>query len=249
MKRLEGKIAVITGAGRGIGLATVRVFRREGARVVAGVSPYEETELVAEEGLAVMAADVTDEPAVEALIQTAIDRFGALDVLFNNAGIEVSGPLTELESKEWQRLMDVNVRGVMLGCKYGLRSMLRSGSGSIVNNASINALRGNFGLAAYAASKGAIVSMTRALAHEYARNNIRVNCVCPGTIEDTVMVGRKIAAAVDREAFVASLVEKHPLGRMGRSEEVANAVLFLASDEASFITGVTLPVDGGRSIR
>ena len=252
--RLSGKIAVITGAGSGIGKAAVLLFLREGACVVAASCEPDVHRLAddaAEHGvrLVTLCANVCDEDQIQALIRTAVHRFGGLDILFNNAGIEISRPATETSMEDWQRLFDANARGTFLCCKHAIPAMLQRGGGAIVNNASINGIRGNYSLAAYSASKGAVLAMTRSLALEFAHKNIRANSICAGTIEDTGLVQRRLAAAPDPEELYQALVAKHPLGRLGRANEVANAALFLASDEASFITGATLPVDGGRSIR
>jgi NAD(P)-dependent dehydrogenase (short-subunit alcohol dehydrogenase family) len=246
MKRLNGKVAVITGAASGMGRAATRLFLEEGARVVAADCAGQ-----VEQGHAALVhvrMDVTREEEVADLVRTAARAFGGIDILFNNAGIEISAPVTEMTQEAWQRCLDVNLRGVFFCCKHAIPEMLRRGAGSIVNNASINAIRGNIDMAAYCASKGGVTALSRALALEWAPR-IRVNAVCPGTIEDTRMLQDKLAASSDPAGLRASYVAKHPMGRMGKAEEVAYAVLFLASDEASFITGVTLPVDGGRSIR
>jgi NAD(P)-dependent dehydrogenase (short-subunit alcohol dehydrogenase family) len=253
--RLANKVAVVTGAGSGIGRATALLFAQEGAAVV-GCSnePADHAPLVAAaEGsagtLTAVEADVSREEDVRRLIRTAVDRHGGLDILVNNAGIVRPALVTEETDETWQRLIDVNLKGVLLGAKHAIPEMLRRGGGAIVNVSSINGIRGNHRLVAYSATKGGVVAMTRALALDYATANIRVNCVCPGTVEDTRQVGSALVDAADREETLRYLVAKHPMGRLGRPEEVARAILFLASDEASFITGVALPIDGGRSIR
>jgi len=252
MGRLDGKIAVITGAGSGIGRAAALLFVREGARVVAGV--YETGDGPALErdaggSLVAVEADVSQDAGAAQLVRAAVDRFGGLDILVNNAGAESPGTATETTEEQWQRLIDVNLKAVFLCSKHAVPEMLRRGGGSIVNNASINAIRGNHRLVAYSASKGGVVGITLAMAIDHAPQNIRVNCVCPATIEGTRMVDRALAREPDPQAKRDYLLAKHPMGRLGRPEEVAWAMLFLASDEASFITGVTLPIDGGRSIR
>jgi NAD(P)-dependent dehydrogenase (short-subunit alcohol dehydrogenase family) len=252
--RLAGKVAVITGAGSGIGRAATMLFLREGARVIAASLEPEIVDLPLElqehgDALEALRCDVTKEQDVQTAMQAATGRFGRLDILFNNAGIEMSAPVTDTTNEAWTRVMDANSRGTFLCCKHAIPAMLIGGGGAIVNNASINAIRGNHDLVAYCASKGAVAAMTRALALDYAGRNIRVNCVCPGTVEDTRMLQRKLETAPEAAALRAAFIAKHPMGRMAKSEEVARAVLFLASDDASFITGVELPVDGGRSIR
>ena len=253
--RFKNKVAVVTGAGSGIGRATALLLAREGAAVVAGVhkssdaAPLEEKAQGLPGKLAGVQIDVTRDEDAQRLIGTAVERFGGLNILVNNAGIVISGTVTEATDEDLQRLLDVNLKGVFLCCKYGVQEMLKRGGGSIVNNSSINGLRGNHRLAAYGASKGAVVSLTRAMALDHAPQNIRVNCVCPASIENTRMLDFAIAESPDEQQMREYLLAKHPIGRLGRPEEVAHAILFLASDEASFITGVALPIDGGRSIR
>jgi NAD(P)-dependent dehydrogenase (short-subunit alcohol dehydrogenase family) len=252
--RLSTKVAIITGAGSGIGKAAALLFAGEGAQVVAGVyEPGDQERVEAEaRGLAgavkALRCDVTKERDAERLCELAVSCFGRLDILVNNAGIMIPGLVTETTDEEWGRLIDVNLKGAFLCSKYAVPAMLKNGGGSIVNNSSINAIRGNHRLVAYSASKGGVAALTRAMALDYAPH-IRVNCVCPGTIDDTRMLEGSIADTLDKEKAREYFVAKHPMGRLGRPEEVARAILFLASDEASFITGVALPVDGGRSIR
>ncbi len=255
MLRLEGKIAIVTGGGSGIGRATALLFAREGARVVVGTNnPEDHAPLIREaEGLTgsiiAVEMDVSREEDARRLVETAVRGYGGLDILVNNAGVVTTAVVTEETEERWQRMIDVNLKGVFLCSKYAVAEMRKRGGGSIVNVASINGIRGNHRLAAYCASKGGVVAITRAMAIDHATENIRVNCVCPGTIEGTRQVASVLGDAVDREQTLRYLLEKHPMARLGRPEEVASAILFLASDEASFITGVALPVDGGRSIR
>jgi NAD(P)-dependent dehydrogenase (short-subunit alcohol dehydrogenase family) len=253
--RLAGKVAVITGAGSGIGKATALLFLREGASVVAAC--YEPGDREALEGVArglpgsltTVEADVTRDRDAQRIVRTAVEQYDGLDILVNCAGISISASATETSEELWQQLLDVNLKGVFLCSKHAVAEMLRKPPGSIVNVASINAIRGNHRLVAYSASKGGVVGVTLAMALDHAADNIRVNCVCPAAIEGTRMMQRSLEAARDVEEVRRYLVAKHPMGRCGRPEEVAYAILFLASDEASFITGVVLPIDGGRSIR
>ena len=238
--RLEGKTAIVTGAGRGIGRAVAERFALEGATVFAADLRFQPW-LEELRQVRLVEADVTREEDVRRLVKEA----GAVDVLVNNAGIVEHGDVAAADDAQWDRIMAVNLRGVVLCCRHVVPRMLASGGGAIVNNASINGIRGNYDLAAYSASKGAVVALTRSMALDYAPRGIRVNCVCPGTIEGTGMT-----ADVEGDPQMrAALVAKHPMGRLGTAEDVAGAVLFLASDDAAFITGLALPVDGGRHVR
>lgn len=256
--RLDGKIAIITGAAGGIGRATALRFAREGCKmalndILAGLLAETETMVRAAGGEAISVVGDVSRPAdTAALIDTTIDRYGCIDILDNNAAFYVPADVGDLSEEDWDRVQDVNVKGTYLCSKYAIPHMARRKGGSIVNVGSIVsfvALDGPKGLApAYVASKGAVLQLTRALAVRHARDGIRVNCVCPGFIE-TSMVEVALAGMADtdegREAIRQGGAAAHPLGRFGRPEEVANAVLFLASDEASFITGSPLHVDGG----
>ena len=253
--RLANKVAIVTGAGTGIGRATALLFAREGASVVANVFEASEAGPLERDAeglgglLRAIQADVTRDADAARLVAEAVGRFGGLDILFNNAGIERPGTITETSDEIWRQILDANLRSVFLCCRHAVPEMLKRGRGAIVNNASINAIRGNHRLAAYSASKGGVVALTFAMALDYAAQGIRVNCVCPAAIENTGMLEKSLSRMEDRAAHLEYLLAKHPLGRLGRPEDVAYAVLFLASDEASFITGVAMPVDGGRSIR
>jgi NAD(P)-dependent dehydrogenase (short-subunit alcohol dehydrogenase family) len=246
-ERLKGKVALITGAASGIGAATARLFAREGARVLLAdqnlpLLQQVGSELAAEQ-VRIVEVDVRDARAVEAMVQTALDAWGQLDILVNNAGVGSGTTALAMTDEEFERVIGVNLKGPLLCCKYAIPAMLAAGSGSIVNTASISATCGIPGQALYAPSKAGIAQLTRQLAIEYAGRNIRVNAVSPGTI-DTPMIDdmRNDPARRDKYDW---LLARHPIGRFGRPEEVATAILFLASDEASFITGANLPVDGG----
>jgi len=237
--RLEGKTAIVTGAGRGIGRAVAERFLHEGARVIAADLRFERG--LVDERLRKIELDVTDESAVRELASEA----GTVDILVNNAGIVEYGEVAGADDAQWERILAVNLRGVVLCCRHFIPGMIERGEGAIVTNASINGIRGNYNLAAYSASKGAVVALTRSMALDYAPRGIRVNCVCPGTIEGTGMTSPILEDLAAREALIA----KHPMGRLGNADDVAKAVLFLASEDASFITGLALPVDGGRHVR
>jgi NAD(P)-dependent dehydrogenase (short-subunit alcohol dehydrogenase family) len=245
MGRLSGKVALITGAGNGMGRAAAVLFAQEGARVV--VADADETggaatvdAVTASGGHAgFVAVDVSVATQVESMVAFAVERFGRLDVLCNNAGIFPAddGGATDTPEPTWDRVMDVNLKGVWLGCKYGIPAMLESGGGSIVNVALMGAATAQI---AYTSSKGGVLAMTREIAVEHARSNIRANALCPGPIE-TPMLDELLR---DPEQRARRLVHI-PMGRLGRAEELARAALFLASDESSFMTGAALTVDGG----
>ncbi|MBK5293152.1 MAG: SDR family oxidoreductase [Acidobacteriia bacterium] len=232
--RLAGKIVLVTGAGSGIGRATAILCAREGARVIAA-----DISLEPASGQLAVQADVSDSEQVQAMVQRAIQEYGTIDVLFNNAGIAVRQTVAEQSEQDWDRVIQVNVRSVFLCSKYTIPHMMARG-GSIINMASVVGITGVRNRAAYSTSKGAIVALTRNMALDYAQYGIRVNCVCPGFTETPLTRG-----LLSNPAAVAKLTALHPLGRLGRPEDIAAAVLFLASDEAAWITGVALPVDGG----
>jgi NAD(P)-dependent dehydrogenase (short-subunit alcohol dehydrogenase family) len=247
--RLDGKVALITGAASGIGKVAAALFAHEGARVVlsdvaeeAGQAAAEEIEGAGGEA-AFVRADVSDPADAEAMVAFAIERFGSLTVLYNNAGVVPADDrsVTDTPEATWDQVMAINLLGVFLGCKFGIPAMLESSGGSIVNVASFVALMGAATpQIAYTASKGGVLAMTREIAVEFARSGIRANALCPGPIETPLL--RELLA--DPERRQRRLVHI-PMGRFGRAEEIANAALFLASDESSFMTGSALVVDGG----
>jgi NAD(P)-dependent dehydrogenase (short-subunit alcohol dehydrogenase family) len=248
--QLEGKRAIITGAATGIGATTARMFAQEGARVVVADINDELGGRTAAEirdggGEAhFIRTDVTRESDVEALVNNGAEALGGLDVLFNNAGAQRSGPITEFPQDQWDLLMAVNPRSCFFGVKHAVPVLRQAGGGSIINMASLAAVKGGAGLTAYSASKGAIVAFTKALSAELAPHNIRVNAVCPGWIDTPFnqpaidfMGGRE-----EQERIVKQIV---PLGRQGTPEEIAPIVVYLASDGSSYMTGQALVVDGG----
>jgi NAD(P)-dependent dehydrogenase (short-subunit alcohol dehydrogenase family) len=248
--RLEGKVAVITGGAGGMGLATVRLFLREGARVVVGdVDEAAGAALAADHGpdrLLFQPCDVAREADVAALVGQAETAFGRLDTIFNNAGVEQPvTPTPEVEDALFSRIIDINLKGVFYGMKHAIPALLRAGGGTIVNNSSVSAFANVGGNIAYAASKGAVMSMTRVVAIEYAARGIRCNAINPGVI-DTDMNRRNKARAADPDGVEDRWRAITPMGRMGTGDEIAETVLFLASAQSSFVTGVGLLVDGGR---
>jgi NAD(P)-dependent dehydrogenase (short-subunit alcohol dehydrogenase family) len=247
--RLDGKVALITGAASGMGKVAATLFAAEGASVVvadvadqAGQATAQEIQATGGRS-AYVRADVSKAAEAEAMIRAAVDAFGGLHVLYNNAGIFPSddGSVTETPEETWDRVMAINLKGVFMGCKYGIPAMLESGGGSIINVASFVALMGAAApQIAYTTSKGGVLSMTREIAVDFARRNIRANALCPGPIE-TPLLAELMADPVRRQRRLVHI----PVGRLGQAHEIANAALFLASDESSFITGSTFVVDGG----
>ena len=248
--KLNQRAAVITGAGSGIGRAMALLFAREGARVLAADvngAAAEQTarEIVAAGGVgASIAVDVVVPEQVRGMIERAHALYGRADILCNNAGVGSTTDVVECEPDEWDRVMAVNVKSVYLGCKYAIPGMLARGGGVIVNTASVAGMVGIVKRASYSASKGAVIALTRQVAIEYVERGIRVNCLCPGTV-DSPWVGRLLAQAEDPSAARAGLLARQPIGRLGTPEEVAAAALYLASDDAAFITGTGLVIDGG----
>jgi NAD(P)-dependent dehydrogenase (short-subunit alcohol dehydrogenase family) len=238
--RLDGKVCVITGAAGGIGAATAEAFAREGARVV-GVDLNDSSP-----GDLALAVDVTDEDAVRDMYTRVHDEFGGIDVLFNNAGISPDDDTSVLDTslEAWQRVQDVNLKSVFLCCKHGIPRLLERGGGSVINTASFVAVMGAAtSQISYTASKGGVLALTRELGVEFARRGVRVNALCPGPIDTPLL--RELFAK-DPEKAQRRLVHV-PMGRFGKAEEIANGVLFLASDESSFMTATTFLVDGGLS--
>jgi NAD(P)-dependent dehydrogenase (short-subunit alcohol dehydrogenase family) len=232
MDRLAGKVALITGAASGLGEACAERFVAEGATVVGLDLKGTELEV-----------DVRDEDAVAAAVDGVVERHGRLDVVLNAAGVAGGGPVHQLDAGEWDRVLGVNLKGTFLVCKHALRHMKEQGEGSIVNFASVEGIEGTEGGSAYNASKGGVVLLTKNMAIDYGRFNIRVNCICPGFI-DTPMF-RSVMNSAGMAPFRDQYRKHHKLGRFGRPSEIAGAALFLASEDASFVSGHALVVDGG----
>ncbi|WP_029601664.1 SDR family NAD(P)-dependent oxidoreductase [Halococcus hamelinensis] len=245
MHRMDSKSAIVTGASSGIGRATARRFAEEGASVVVADLVEEggndTVDIIEDEGGEAMfvQTDVTNDDDVSKMVDAAVENYGSLDVVHNNAGILTGfDPLTDLDESDWDALLNVNLKGVWLGLKHEIPAMLEDGGGAIVNTASEAGLVGFPGIANYVASKHGVIGLTRAAGLEYAEDGIRVNAVCPGPIE-TPMTD-------DPSVDSKEVVEYTPMRRMGQPEEVANAVVWLCSDEASYVTAHPLSVDGGR---
>ncbi len=247
--RLAGKVCIVTGGASGIGRATCLLFAAEGAKVVVADKSREAALSVAREaGEAAIAilADVSDSQSVRAMLNQTVDHFGRLDVLVNNAGYGIPGSVVETDEADWDALMAVNLNGVFYGCKYAIPIMREHGGGVIVNTASVVATVGIRDRAAYCASKGAVAALTRAMALDHVSEGIRVNCVAPGTVDSPYF--RQILAKSDHPvALRRELEARQAMNRLGRPEEIADAILYLASDESSFVTGSMLTVDGGMS--
>ncbi len=248
MRRFEGKVALVTGGGSGIGRATSLAFAGEGAKVVIddiNVEGGEETvRLIKGAGgeAVFVKADVSKAPEVEAMVQKAIDTYGRLDCAYNNAGVgEPLKRVHKTSEDNFDRLMATNLKGVYLCMKYEIPPMLKQGKGSIVNTASLAGLKGLSGQAAYVASKHGVVGLTKSAAIEYATLGIRINCICPGVI-NTPLIAPNMKG---RPQVEKGYIDMEPIGRLGKPEEIASAVLWLSSDEASFAVGTIFSVDGG----
>ncbi len=250
MRRFQGKVALVTGGAAGIGRAMCLLLAREGAAVAvldrseeAGRGTLELIEQGGGAGICVR-ANVADEAEVARAVDQVREELGRIDALFNNAGVELSRTLHETTVEEWDRVLGVNLKGIFLVSRRVLPAMMSRGSGAIVNTSSISGLLGWPGSAAYCASKGGVIALTRQMAVDYAPHGIRVNCICPGSTL-TAMIERLFGLEKDPEKSRRTIEAMHPLGRLARPEEIAEAAVFLASEEASFITGAALPVDGG----
>ena len=248
--RFKERTVIITGAGSGIGRATAMLLASEGANVMVTDLSLDAAEATTEAIIAAageataLCVDVTQAEDTENMVKATVERYGGVDVLFNNAGIVIAGSVTDSEESGWQQTFDVNLKGVMLGCKYAIPEMIKRGGGAVINTSSMNGLVASQAIASYAASKGAVLMLTKQMALDYAAQQVRVNCVCPSDV-NTPLIRGFIDSTPNPRATEKRLRDRVPLGRMAEPEDVAQAVAFLASDAASFITGVALPVDGG----
>ena len=248
--RLAGKVCVVTGGGSGIGRAICLLFGQEGAEVIAADKNPESAahtvsklERLGGRGTS-LEVDVSLAHSVSGMVDAVVERYGRIDVLVNNAGFGFAATVVETEEADWDRLMSVNLKGVYLGCKYAVPVMICQGGGSIVNTASAAGLVGVPGRAAYCASKGGVIAMTRAMAIDHVGDGVRINCIAPGTV-DSPYFDEIFAASEDPAALRRLMEARHPMGRLGTTDEVARGVLYLASDDSSFVTGSVLSVDGG----
>jgi NAD(P)-dependent dehydrogenase (short-subunit alcohol dehydrogenase family) len=254
LKQLDGKVAIVTGGAMGIGRSSVIRLSQAGAKVVFA----DINEAQANETLNMVSAvngeahfvytDVTNPAEIKNIVDTAIERYGKIDILHNNAGVALGGNVVETTDDIWNKVVEVNLTSVFRFCKLIIPHMIQNGGGSIINTSSVQGIRGFDGWAAYAASKGGILALTRQIAGEYAKYQIRVNSVAPGTI-DTPMNTKVFDEVDDPQALIDMWNSMHPIGRFGQADEIAETVLFLASDASSFITGQCIVADGGMSIK
>ena len=247
--RLDGKVAIITGAASGIGRASAELFSREGARVVIVDINKEAGEqardmITGEGGEALfIQADVSRARDCESMVKETVNRFGRLDILFNNAGVESSYSfMADQSMEEWDRLIAVNFKGTLYGTRFGVEQMLNNGGGVIINTSSVAGLSGFFFQSVYGATKAAIINITLNTALEYGPMNIRANCICPGAIDTPIL--RSALKDIQMENVEEIITAQIPMGRIGNPEEVARVALFLASDEASYVSGAVITVDG-----
>ena len=251
MKRFKDRVVLITGGASGIGFATAVLFLEEGAKVAiadismdAGKKAVKNLRKLGHDALFIR-ADVSKEKDVKSAVRRVVSKFGRLDILFNNAGIFIDGRVHELSEAEWDRIMGTNLKGTFLCSKHAIPHMLKQGKGVIVNNSSCSAVVADYADPAYCATKGGIAMLTRAMAIDYAKENIRVNAVLCGEIETPMTRGEAKMQGMPFREFCDFVAGHYPIGRLGTPEEAARVVLFLASDDASFVTGSLVSVDGG----
>jgi NAD(P)-dependent dehydrogenase (short-subunit alcohol dehydrogenase family) len=251
-ERLAGKVALITGAGGGQGRAASLLFAKEGARVVVvdvkTEGGNETVQMVRAAGgrAEFIAADVSKAVQVEAAVQCAVKNYGALHIMYNNAAVlhRKDAPVTVLDEETWQQVLDINLKGVFLGCKFAVPAIIAAGGGSIINTSSLAGLLGVGNVHAYTAAKGGVISLTRAVAMAYAREHVRCNVICPGAV-DTPMMAHVLHS--ENQRLRESFERGHPIGRIGTPEDIAAMALYLASDESSWVTGSVFTIDGGNS--
>jgi NAD(P)-dependent dehydrogenase (short-subunit alcohol dehydrogenase family) len=248
--KLKSKVAIITGAGAGIGRATSLLFAREGANILAvdlaseGINTLVQEIRSAGGSAQPIVADVSNAANVEQCVLRALESFGRIDILFNNAGIVSHGKIHEISEADWDRGMAINVKSMYLMCRQVVLHFKKQGGGVILNTSSAVVLRSVADRAAYAAAKGAVLALTRSMAFDYVKDGIRVNCLCPGTI-DTPSLQQRMAALGDVVTVRKQFEARQPMGRLGTAEEIAEAALYLVSDAASFVTGAAFSIDGG----
>jgi NAD(P)-dependent dehydrogenase (short-subunit alcohol dehydrogenase family) len=248
---LKNKVALITGGSSGIGMAIAERFLKEGAKIAIGGRSKERCDTAQKQLKTIVAdavysvtGDVSKWDDAQKMVERTVKRFGRIDILINNAGIYLEKRIEETTEDEWDQVININLKGVFLCSKAVYPHFKNQGGGTIVNMSSDSGVSGNPCEAAYCASKGGVTNLTRAMALDYAKENIRVNAICPAVI-NTPMLQKEVDMQENKEAYLKEMDELHPIGRVGRPEEVAFAVLMVASDEASFITGANIPVDGG----
>lgn len=250
-RRLTGRRAVVTGGGSGIGRAIAQRFAQEGAQILVGDLNAEAADSVATElgdGALSQAVDVAQAEQMHALVERAVSEWGGVDVMVNNAGVGIAATTPDTDEADWDRLMNVNLKGTFLGMKYAIPAIRDSGGGAVVNISSVAALVGVPDRAAYCAAKGGILALTRAAAIDHIGEGVRINCICPGTV-DTPWVRRITEGYDDPEAARAAMRARQPHGRLVMAEEIAAMAAYLASDEAGSIVGAAMVVDGGMSAR
>jgi meso-butanediol dehydrogenase / (S,S)-butanediol dehydrogenase / diacetyl reductase len=253
MGKLDSKVALITGAGSGIGRATAKLFAKEGAKVavVDWIEPHAKqvaADIKAERGDAIaIMADVSKADDAQRMVSETVSRWGRLDIIYNNAGIGPVNLVHTMPEEEWDRVLDINLKGVFLGCKYALPELMKRG-GVVLSTASISGLEGTNGLPHYCASKAGIIALTKVIAMDYAEYGIRANCICPGGVNTALNESYRPKDPEGLRQWQRASSGAHLLGRQGEPEEIARAALFLCSDDSSFITGHAIPVDGGFTV-